>query len=309
MHVVQVLTVIHDRYLSPNPLSKQTLTEVYHLSRAAALFNRKLSSPIQHHDRDGLWATAALLGLIAFSLTDASSASESWPLTNPPSKDPLEWITIAESKSAIWNLTNPLRPDSRFAIMKADYDTAQPAFKVPLHGTEGIPPKFVELLQLDDWVSAKTSPYYTSIHILVPLLPIPCERASIIRFLAFIGHMQEDFKDLLRARDPRALLLLAYWYAKVWKSVWWIERRAVLECEAICRYLDRRHEKDTVLQELLLFPKRRCGLAPECSWIGQEELDVLGEKVFLPNPAEEFLRNAEGGGTRFAFGLLPSEGR
>ncbi|KUJ13585.1 uncharacterized protein LY89DRAFT_160287 [Mollisia scopiformis] len=271
MHVVQVLTVIHDRYLSPNPYSKQTLTEVFHLSRAAALFNRKLSEPIQLQDRDGLWATAALLGLIAFSLTDASDAEESWPLAVNEDADPLEWISIAESKSAIWNLTNPLRPDSRFSIMKHDYETSHPAFKVPLHGIEGIPPQFVELYDLNDWVSARVNPYYTSVHIMMPLLPIPCERASIIRFLAFVGHMDEGFKKLLRARDARALLLLAYWYAKVWKAVWWIERRAVLECKAICLYLDKHHKDDKLLQEMLMFPKRRCGLAIDTNWMGEEE--------------------------------------
>ncbi|CZR67965.1 related to ECM22 Sterol regulatory element binding protein, member of the fungus-specific Zn[2]-Cys[6] binuclear cluster family of transcription factors [Phialocephala subalpina] len=291
MHVVQVLTVIHDRYLSPNPYSKQTLTETYHLSRAAALFNRKLSLPLLNDDRDGLWATAALLGLISFSLTDASSAEESWPLAPPPNDgtDPLEWINIAESKSAIWNLVNPSRPDSRFAIMKNDYDTAHPPFSIPLNGIEGIPPDFAAVFDLCGWVSAKTSPYYTQVHILISLLPIPCERGSIIRFLAFIGHMQEDFKRLLRERDPRALLLLAYWYAKVWKAVWWIERRAVLECEAICRYLDRWHGDDKKLMDLLMFPKRRCGMAPELSWIGEEEMGLVstGPSPVFPPP---FLR-------------------
>jgi hypothetical protein len=312
MHVVQVLTACHDRHLSPNPFSKQTLAENYHMSRAAALFNRKLSGPIHQQDRDGLWATAALLGLLAYALTDASNPEEAWPLVECADSDPLEWLSIAESKSAVWNLVNPLAPGSRFASMKDTYKNAITPFKVPLSGIEGIPPQFVELFDLDDWVTAKVNPYYTSVHILIPLLPIPCERESIVRFLTFMGHMEDEFKDLLRARDPRALLLVAYFYAKVWKSTWWMERRAVLECEAICLYLERYHADNKLLQEMLMVPKRRCGLAREVQWIGDEELLLVRVTSEPDQPLPlTYLSLDETGrpSTQLSWGVVPRQGK
>src|SRR6516162_9499846 len=122
MHVVQTITAIHDRYLSTLPNSRKTITEVYHLSRAAALFNQKLSAPIQASDRDALWATAALLGTIAFSSIEASKPEEAWPLKHPEPSD-LEWLKMSESKAVIWNITNPLRPDSIFHTIADEYKT------------------------------------------------------------------------------------------------------------------------------------------------------------------------------------------
>jgi len=57
MHTIQAMTSVHDRYLS-NSSPRQTPAESYHLSQAAALFNKKLSEAINPHDKDALWATA-----------------------------------------------------------------------------------------------------------------------------------------------------------------------------------------------------------------------------------------------------------
>ena len=53
--------------------------------------------------------------------------------------------------------------------------------------------------------------------------------------------MQPVYKSLLERKDPRALLILAWWNAKVChvEECWWIQRRIVLEGRAICRYLRR----------------------------------------------------------------------
>lgn len=259
MHVVQTLTAIHDRYLSASPNSGQTITEVYRLSRAAALFNRKLSAPIQPPDCDALWATAALLGIIAFSSIEASKPEEAWPLRNPEPSD-LEWIRMSESKMAIWNITNPLRPDSVFHTLADEYKTGYLVSAVPRSGIEGIPSVFIQLYGLDNSSSTDNSPYHAAVHAFAPLLSIECDQSTIARFLSFICHMHLDFKRLLEQKDPRALLLLSYWYAKVCHSVWWIERRATLECQATCIYLERHHAGETAIQELLQFPKMRCGL-------------------------------------------------
>jgi hypothetical protein len=66
----------------------------------------------------------------------------------------------------------------------------------------------------------------------------------------------------LEAKDHRALLLLAYWFAKVCNtSVWWLDRRATLECQAICLYLER-YSTDVVVHDLLEFPRAKCGIGP-----------------------------------------------
>jgi hypothetical protein len=260
MHAVQTITATHDRYLSASTSPRQTVTEVYHLSRTAALFNQKLSTPIQPRDRDAFWATAALLGTIAFSWIDAATPEEAWPL-RPAEPSDLEWLRMSESKATIWNMTNPLRPDSVFHVLKDDFRSdGFISHAIPGSGIAGLPEAFVRLCGLDEMSTGDSSLYYAAVHTLALLLEVECEQATVVRFLGFICHMQPAFKRLLELKDPRALLLLAYWYAKVCRAVWWLEWRAVMECRATCLYLERYHAEETAVLELLLFPKMRCGL-------------------------------------------------
>jgi hypothetical protein len=223
------------------------------------LFNRKLSTPVQPQDRDALWASAALLGVIAFSSIEASKPEEAWPLGHPEPSD-LDWLRMSDGKAAIWNITNPLRPDSVFYTLADEYKSDYLFSAAPRYGTDGIPSKFIKLYGLDNSSTADNNPYYTAVHTLARLLRIECDQSTIARFLSFIAHMKLDFRTLLEQKDPRALLLLAYWYAKVCHSLWWIARRAMLECQATCLYLERYHEGKTAIQELLQFPKMQCGL-------------------------------------------------
>jgi hypothetical protein len=55
-------------------------------------------------------------------------------------------------------------------------------------------------------------------------------------------------------------LLLSYWYAKVLNSVWWLDRRATMECQAIILYLERNHPNETDMLELLQLPREACGM-------------------------------------------------
>ncbi|RDW80071.1 hypothetical protein BP6252_04709 [Coleophoma cylindrospora] len=92
MHVVQTITAMQDRYASSNP-GRQSATEAYHWHRATSLFNHKLSTKFRPSDRDSLWATAALLGVVSTAMFDAQTPEEAWPL-KPASNTDLMWTKI-----------------------------------------------------------------------------------------------------------------------------------------------------------------------------------------------------------------------
>jgi hypothetical protein len=76
--------------------------------------------------------------------------------------------------------------------------------------------------------------------------------------------MAPAYASLLACKDARALLLLAYWYAKVsqCQQHWWVVRRAKMECLAICEYLERYHGRDEAVRKFLLSPRMVvCGAA------------------------------------------------
>jgi hypothetical protein len=239
------------------------MEEIYHLYQAAALFNKKLSGPIRDDDRDALWASAGLLSQIAFSFIEASTPEEAWPLT-PPDQADLEWIAMSENKMAIWEIANPMRPESIFNALAMDVMKHSATIcGVSESKIEDLPPLFIEVYDLENDSIADSCPYRATALLLSTLLSMECSFNTLVKFLSFASHMDPKFKPLLQKKDPRALLLLAYWYAKVLNSVWWLDRRATLECQAICIYLERSHADETAILELLQFPKERCGLG---SW-------------------------------------------
>jgi hypothetical protein len=253
MHIIQTLTGVHDRQLSAPLTSRQTTTEMFHLSQAASLFNKKLSSTVEESDRDPLWIAAAMLGITAFAWIDATSPEEAWPLADPKSSD-LDWIRMSELKPAVWDLTNPLRPSSAFSGLHKNYaNLGRDKFAGQV---EDVPLAFAELFNIDEYSTVENNPYHAAVVGLAPLLQVHCQRPNILLFLSFISHLYGGFKKLLEAKDPRALLLLAYWFAKVCRSVWWIERRSIMEGQAICLYLEAHHSEKKRIQDMLQHPKK-----------------------------------------------------
>ncbi|MCJ1386855.1 hypothetical protein MMC17_009983 [Xylographa soralifera] len=253
MHLVQTATLIHDRYLSLTP-TNQTCIEIYHLSQAVSLFNQKLSTPLQAYDCDAVWTAASLLGIIAFSLIEESGPEEAWPLKTSSASD-LEWVRIGEGKNAILDIVNPSRPGSVLHSLMKDCDFTGYPRTIP--GEIYLPPTFDKLYDLE---GSENNPYYTSLRSLAPLLHMECVQSNFHRFYSFIAHVNTDLKELLHWKDPRAMLLLAYWYALMCNSQWWVSRRARIECQSISLYLVRYCAKDAAIQELVEFPKMRCGL-------------------------------------------------
>lgn len=248
MHIILTLTAAHDRHLSTPGHSRRTLTEIYHSTQSVALFNRKLSKPLQPQDQDPLWATATLVGIIVFSSLDASSPEEAWPL-KPDEPSDLEWIRMSEGKAAVWRLTNPMRPDSIFRVMADMY--------MELHGpiagvgSDGIPPELASLCRLEGTSTPENNPYFVAAHTLAPLRRLPREQRTKTVSLRFIFGMQPSFKKLLEEKDPVALVLLTLWYDASAPLIWWVELRAVVEREAICLYLRRHYKENTAVLELL----------------------------------------------------------
>ncbi|MCJ1370773.1 hypothetical protein MMC20_001986 [Loxospora ochrophaea] len=260
MHVVMTITAKHDRYLSASPNSKETAVEAYHMYQAASGLNQVLSAPVQPSDRDAIWATAVMLGVLELASADASSPEESWPL-KPSSPSDLQWLRVSDGKKVVWKIANPFRPDSIFHNLSDDWEehfkAVAPAITPSI---ERLLSQFADLCHLDGLSTAANSPYYSPVHNLANLLPIDCNPTTILSFMCFLSDIDNAFTGLLERKDPRALLLLAYWYAKVCDYHWYIARRATIECKAICIYLEKYYACDGAIQELLHFPKKSCGL-------------------------------------------------
>lgn len=247
LHMISTFVLMHDRSLTG---SKQSAEEAYHWYAGTVDFNRLLSGPIRHSDKDALWACAAILGAITISAIDAKTPEEAWPMKAPSLTD-LDWLQISDGKKAIWKLSEPTRPDSVWhPMMKERTDSFLPKTNQELRE---LPNGFFELFELD---KPRGNPYWDSAAVLSNILDEECNYSNVLKFLSFIAYINDDFKMLLKGKDLRAMLLLCYWYAKMaqYKN-WWTRRRSILEGISIVMYLEKHYGYDAKIMELVQIPK------------------------------------------------------
>lgn len=252
MHGILALTAGYCRSLTSELPSRASSEELLHISQCTSLFRARLASPVglvSPVDKDALWAAASTLGVLAFSSLDATSAADSWPLT-PTSPSDLEWMRISEGKMAVYHVVDPLRPESLFSAMASTY--AQVHAPLPMAGIDGISPRLAKVCNLQGSSTAESSPFFTPAHAISKLCSLSDSHLTTGRALAFLAQMPTQFKSLLHAKDPVALLLLYLWYCKARLAVWWVDLRARVECPAILLFLQQYHPNNTSIHEFLI---------------------------------------------------------
>lgn len=243
MHMVLSLTLMHDAHLA-GPQSDELSASfqhasLYHWNRATQAFNHILSKPIPPSQRDAVWATGALLGAAGFAYVEASDPQDAWPL-KPSDPSDLDWLKLSEGKKAIWQVANPTRPDSIFNSLAKDMNK----LRIPTWSQEldlsFLPDHLKRLFNLTPTSHIENNVYYFPVLILSHLHNITPNHDNVLSFLYFMAFMPPDFRNLLELKDPRALLLLLWWFRKLESGdLWWLMRRARVEGKAIEIWLDR----------------------------------------------------------------------
>lgn len=115
---------------------------------------------------------------------------------------------------------------------------------LPERGIDGIPSALATVCNLNDSSTAETNAYFHAAHSVSQISEFPDTDVATGHVQLFMRSIEGPFEDLLRDKDPVALLLLYLWYRKVSRCIWWIELRARVECPAICLYLRLYHKEN-----------------------------------------------------------------
>jgi hypothetical protein len=254
MHIVLTLTMMHDR--QDLPASYQTTTELYHWYEGTSQFNRTLSGPLTSSERDAVWVAAVLLGCSMLAQVDVNTPEQAWPLKNPSPTD-LDWLKISWGKKEAWRIADIYRPDSSLRELQCSHGPDD-FLSVPSDQEvfRNLPQELAMFCGLGVNSNSAANPCHVPGSILARLVSMENNRQNMLRFLAFLGHMPLDFRTLLEAKDPRALVIML-WYQTLWlgSEQWWMRKRCELETVAIVLYLERYHSDLPHLQEMLEFPK------------------------------------------------------
>lgn len=257
MHAVLALGQCHQRYLlqqtsSPDP------QETQRYSAALVSYNGRLSEPVTSGDADALLATATLVNAYAFATLPTTDPWQSWPLVDTSSD--LQWLSVQPGPGLIIANTMQWIKDSVLLSAIADFSPQSDAIAANSNATD--PATLLSILEgvyePDLGGSVERNVYSPYVDQIAALLPLNACTANMGQYLPFIASLQPDFMGLLRGKDPRALLILAWWYALVCPlEQWWLAGRVRTECAAICIYLMQ--NCTPAIARLIEFPASRCG--------------------------------------------------
>ncbi|KID92637.1 hypothetical protein MGU_00226 [Metarhizium guizhouense ARSEF 977] len=113
------------------------------------------------------------------------------------------------------------------------------------------------------------------------LLPVEPTPYNIHHFLSFLSQIDTKYQVLVREKDPRAMVLLLYWMAKmVLYPMWWTRRRTLYEGLAICIYVDiyveRYYGHDPEFMQLICHPRAMLSAVYSGVEVQKKEELVLG---------------------------------
>ena len=266
MHAVLALTQIHDSTLNPcYPAAREKLTLSYHWYEAVRLLRQKTSQPLQPSERDAVWIAASLINLGFFAILEANTPSEAWPL-RPPSAFDLSWLNFCDGKRLVTQWTDPFRKESHFRDAAREFNkhisTLERLISSPEPDWTSLPDGFYELFELSNVSGGSKNPYYAGAVAIAEILRRELCETNFIPHISFPSILDDRIRALLHQKDPRAMLLLLYWYAKICnKRLWWLWKHSWTEGLAICEYLERAWMGQTELTRLLVWPRKMLMMA------------------------------------------------
>lgn len=253
------------------------------------LSQQDLYSARQHgkDDIDALFSTFMLLP-IRYSATDDHTPEKSWIFSMSNDDKPYDlfaqWVFSCGGLEQILAKFNGYPQDSIWLPVIRDSDDHLGTFSDVTPGTRGIPAPFVSLCELDDTSTPDNNPYHHPLRFLSALLRLDMSSAAFTKVATFMRVIRGSFKDLLLQKDRRALLILAFWFALLYRTdQWWIQDRARTECQAICMFLELLGDRRII--QLLEFPALVCGYELSASYVVNESPInfVVGYQGFDPS--------------------------
>lgn len=243
MHAIIATSITHLQRLVPT-YRPQALSAAYHWHQEMTLSQQDLTSTGPHGkgDIDALISTFMLLSIHHYTIHDQNPQG-SWVFSSGSNGKPYDffagWLFDCGGFNQVWGKFGGCPHNSVWLPVVRKSDDHLGTFSDVTPGTRGILASFVELCGLDETSTPENNPFHRPLRMLSALLRLEISSAVFTKVVAFVSVITGRFRELLLGRDPRALLILAYWLALMCRmDQWWVQDRMRHECQAVCIYLE-----------------------------------------------------------------------
>jgi hypothetical protein len=254
MHAIIGIATTHLCSVVPDN-SQYRITEAHHWCQAIHQYSNEVSTGITKENMDKLYSTCILLTVHSFML-DEFNPRASFVFSKDPTT--LNWLFLQSGLRYLLERTMPWMSESIWWATFMDSRTPDIDFEDKRPGRVGLDPDFADLCGIDETSTVDNNPYLWPLRMLMWLLFLEMAPKSSQTYNMWMGRLEPEYYDRLLAKDPPALVILAWWLALICHvDEWWMENRARSECTAICMLLE--DSLDPLVLKLLEFPAQSCG--------------------------------------------------
>ncbi|EGC48565.1 C6 zinc finger domain-containing protein [Histoplasma capsulatum var. duboisii H88] len=231
--------------------------ETRHLIDALRLYQQELKSQITKDNMDGIMSTCMLLSDVPL-LEVENSPSDSFVFSSDPSA--LNWLLMQSGLSRLLPYTQPYLSESIWFVPFIESYNEYLKTRDRRTGREGLHAELAQLCEIKDDSNYENNTYHEALRSLMPILDMETNHTNFVTMASYMGNLKPKFTALIGNREPRALLILAFWLGKMCEDPsCWVYARMHMECLAICMYLESNSDPRVV--GLLEYPASRCGYA------------------------------------------------
>ncbi|KAL4906957.1 hypothetical protein BDW74DRAFT_150064 [Aspergillus multicolor] len=252
--------ILHMNRLSPGSVTEsRQLAEAYFWQRALRLYSSALQHPINEKNVSALISACMLMGVTSLIPLNFE-IKDSWIFTGRSSD--LNWLAVQGGLACILKIAARYVPGSIWGEpFSQSHNLESRLFRYEISkGREGLHPQLSDLCGITEDTTEDTNPYWYAIKLLTPYLALEANAANAVQCTTWMGRIEPSFVNMCRERDPRALVILAYWMGLMCTlSQWqpWVEGRVRQECIAVCIYLESLGDPE--IRPFLEFPAQAAG--------------------------------------------------
>ncbi|KAL3434037.1 hypothetical protein BDV09DRAFT_186227 [Aspergillus tetrazonus] len=201
--------VLHMNRVSPGNESRE-LGEAYFWQRAVQLYSAALQHPINQQNISGLISASILIGVTSLAPL-RFEIQDSWVFTGRGSD--LNWLAIQGGLACILKHAGQYVPGSIWGVsFSQSHEIESQLFRYEItKGREGLHPDLADLCGITDETDEQTSLYWSPIKLLSPFMELEVNAQIASQCTTWMGRLEPPFVNLCRERDPRALVVFAYW--------------------------------------------------------------------------------------------------
>ncbi|OJD26458.1 hypothetical protein ACJ73_02158 [Blastomyces percursus] len=246
MHAILGLSNAYLARALPNS-APYRVRETRHFSDAIRLYQKELASQITKDNMDGIMSTCMLLADVPLLEAD-SSPYDSFVFSSDPSA--LNWLLMQSGLSRLLPFTQPYLSESIWLVPFMESYSQFLKNRDCRTGQDGLHPELAGLCEINDSSNNENNPYHEPLRSLMPILDMETNPENFMTMATFMGNLKPKFTALIRNREARALLVLAFWLGKMCEDPsCWVNARMHMECVAVCMYLE--NSTDPRILELL----------------------------------------------------------